>query len=746
MGDVQDAIENAAQSASKDVSEAAEAFEQLTREGLNAAEAQRQLKTALDFATVANVKGAAAVELIGDALGAFNQGAEQSAEAANVLALGAVKAGLNVAEFAESIKTIGPAASDADLSLTDTAALVATLAQEGIEGGRAIGALGQVLGDLRDPASALSGELDRLGISSRDLNVVIAELGKRGIAAEDAFASLGDRGTLVLRALAKNGGDALRQLREEFAKTDGAVEAQAKVINDDLGASLANLGRAFDDARRKLAEPLLGPLGDELDEFTKAVREFADSQAFKQLQTVVLDAFKTLATEAKAFAASVDWPQLARDVAAFTETAGKKLSALAKEIGPVAANLVTLVDVVQRISATTAPLREVFENVSTGVAKWAATLGLGANELAKLGGELIGFDALVEHAGENSNMLADFILGIGEESTRTTIKVKGLGEQIEETGDAITDGAEKAKAGAEGVGDAVEGVAQSMSDLVEASAATYRALQKAIAEGAPPEEIEALEAGVAFITAEIKRLEEGSNKASTAISNLSPAGQAAAKAFEQTAAGLQQTEESADNAAEAVERIADAADDTAESVEGLGTSLDRIQASARQTTFELYGASEQFAKLLQLESQREAGISERGESALQADFRKQNEFYEQLLQTTRAQNAEFDETEQRLIRLRAQFAYLSEDRLRQLAQEQVALERNRRSAEREREELSRPPPSPRPTPTPGPGTGSRGDINVNIELNGVIVGGPNTLEELARRLIPEIRKLERRGF
>jgi hypothetical protein len=226
------------------------------------------------------------------------------------------------------------------------------------------------------------------------------------------------------------------------------------------------------------------------------------------------------------------------------------------------------------------------------------------------------------------------------------------------------------------------------------------------------------------------------------------------------------TADAATGAADALRDVADSAEDAAESVDGLGRAagiagsasyelserLREAATEARTTSTAVDGVSEAYIRAVQAQSQQRDGASASGSlPRVQAELIRQTEELQRQLEVTRQQNAQYDETAQRVAQLRAQFAFLSDDRLQQLAQEQIALERNQQTAEanaaREAERSEPRPGSATQTPTPRPGASTGGNtVNLTINLEGILIGfDRGSIEQLARVLIPAINRLESMG-
>jgi hypothetical protein len=151
-----------------------------------------------------------------------------------------------------------------------------------------------------------------------------------------------------------------------------------------------------------------------------------------------------------------------------------------------------------------------------------------------------------------------------------------------------------------------------------------------------------------------------------------------------------QTAEAMQNAASAVQDVADAADSASGSLRTMaGSATSAASATTQmasamgQVRSEAIGASVELSQTSALFQEIIAGRErawERGPTELFSAFYRQNEDLERQVALLREQNMALDETGQRVLELRKQFSYLSDDRLRELAQEQLRQEQAAGSA------------------------------------------------------------------
>jgi TP901 family phage tail tape measure protein len=764
VGNLKREIESIGADASKGVLEAAAAVEQLVREGLSAADAQAQLRSALDFSTAAGLDTAAAVKLLADATGAFNESINESGRVADVLVAGALKAGQAVGEYAQSIKTLGPAAADAGLDLTDTSAIIARLAQSGIEGGRAVAAFTQVLGALRDPASAFSKELDKLGIETRDFNEVLVELGKRGPQAETALLALGDRGTLAMRALARDGGQSLQALRAELDGATGAASRAAGIINADLSSSAARLQQAFADARRELVEPLLQPLATEIDSFAKAIRTFVDGPDFARIRDELPRLFGAAAQAVREFVSDVDFSEVSQRVADFAAQAGEQLRGFADNVSDVNDTVVagarTISLVVDGFQA--------FVNATAAVI--SAILQAGAQLDVTLAGLRVASTALVGsteaqlEAAQNLERAQNLASAFAAAAERN---YEDLGRNIAEAVDAFDRLAGTAETSGRALkesldqqGAAAAKTAPVLRDLTETVAAYEAAVRSAAGAG---------DANAAAI----QRQGSAASTANEAAKSAAAASADVAAASTQAAAASQSAASASQAAASANRTVAATASDAAQSSKDAAGAADEQAASMNNLTLALFETSEAGLRAY-MDANRKAIVSARAfadaVNEVTARIRQQEKDAESYLQSLRAQTKETDELAVRIERLREKYRLLSDAKLREIAiaEQKLAREneayrldadrsfraiqaaKDRAQAEIEADNsiaanrqrladaaLSRPDAAVKtPAPTVGAST------VVNVTVNGLIGGDRQEfIRQLARELEIEFRRL-----
>lgn len=195
-----------------------------TREILDATTATISLASATgsDLGTSATIAGST--------LRAFNLNAKETGHVADVMAGALNRTGLDMSNFAESIKYVAPNAYAANISLEETSALLGVLADNGIKGSMAGTTLRRILQDLSKDGRPLSERL--------------RELADRGLNVTDAMDEVGRIGSTGLLVLTKNI-DRVNELADSLHHVDGEAKAMSDIMQDNVIGDWNRLAAEF---------------------------------------------------------------------------------------------------------------------------------------------------------------------------------------------------------------------------------------------------------------------------------------------------------------------------------------------------------------------------------------------------------------------------------------------------------------------------------------------------------------------
>lgn len=148
--------------------DAAQGLVELTKSGLTAQKALAAVRGTMTLAKAGELEVAAASELVANTLNTFNLKASKAADIANSLANAANISSANVSDVAESFKYVAPLAAKANVSVDQTNALLAELANSGIKASQAGTSLRKFLLSLQAPTGAAADWLKQLGVNTYD--------------------------------------------------------------------------------------------------------------------------------------------------------------------------------------------------------------------------------------------------------------------------------------------------------------------------------------------------------------------------------------------------------------------------------------------------------------------------------------------------------------------------------------------------------------------------------------------------
>ena len=174
---------------------------------------------------------AKSAEIAASTVRAFGLNANETQRVVDIMAMSMNKSALGLDSFGEAMKYIAPNAKAANVSIEDTAAMIAILADNGIKGSMAGTSLRKIMTDLAGTGGDLTEKLSTLSKENLTLADASDEVGRN---AQTAF--------LVLL----NNMDKLPALSNEFKNSGGAAEEMARIMGDTLTGDVDRLGGAWD--------------------------------------------------------------------------------------------------------------------------------------------------------------------------------------------------------------------------------------------------------------------------------------------------------------------------------------------------------------------------------------------------------------------------------------------------------------------------------------------------------------------
>ena len=149
--------------------EAGSAFLEYTKAGFSVTEATEALPHILNLATIGMTDLGVAGTIVAQTMHAFSIEGVSAEKAVNIISLAANKSALSVQTFGSSLSYVGPIAANMGIKLSETAAALSLLSNQGLRGTQAGTALRQVLSSMSEPTREAEELMNRLGISYHDV-------------------------------------------------------------------------------------------------------------------------------------------------------------------------------------------------------------------------------------------------------------------------------------------------------------------------------------------------------------------------------------------------------------------------------------------------------------------------------------------------------------------------------------------------------------------------------------------------
>ncbi|WP_017555176.1 phage tail tape measure protein [Mycobacteroides abscessus] len=277
--------------------DAAQAMTELAKAGFSVDESITAAKGTLQLAAAAQVSAGQAAEIQANALQAFGLKADYASKAADVLSNAANASSAEITDVAFALQAGGSVARQTGVSLEDTAASIALLANNGIKGSDAGTLLKSALLKLSAPSDQASGALQELGVSAFDaqgnfvgMEALFGQLqaaSKRmtpEMYAMDTALAFGSDAARLAGVAAKDGAAGFDKMRDAMNQ-EGSAAKLAAAQNQGLPGVIERLKNAAETLAITLFEKVQGPLssiGDGITGFTNKMQEAFENPAVSQ--------------------------------------------------------------------------------------------------------------------------------------------------------------------------------------------------------------------------------------------------------------------------------------------------------------------------------------------------------------------------------------------------------------------------------------------------------------------------------
>jgi TP901 family phage tail tape measure protein len=315
--------------------EAAQAANELVKAGMSVGDTMAALPGMLALAAAGELGVAQAAEITANQLSVFGLKASDAVRVADTLALAANRSTTNVDDLGMSLSMSASIAAQAGLSIEETSAALALLANNGLKGSDAGTSLKTMLMMLMAPTDEAKAAMEDLGIEIYDstgkmksMDEIIADMDEalEGLSEEQANQAkrtiAGQDAIRALNILLKEGDDAYRDMTASLSESGAAQEVAATKM-DNLRGSWEELKGSLETAGITMGKTALGPLRGIIDGLTEATNEFVDEWnamtgtdawqqggfeiKFDMAADTIMDTVEGLIAKAGEAISSIDW-------------------------------------------------------------------------------------------------------------------------------------------------------------------------------------------------------------------------------------------------------------------------------------------------------------------------------------------------------------------------------------------------------------------------------------------------------
>ena len=233
--------------------EAANALENLTRNGMSAANATKALSSVLQLAQANSIGLADAANIITNSLNMFNLGVEQASRVNDVLSATASHAATDITSLYEAMTNAAPAANVLGFSIEEVSSAIGALAQRGVKGAEAGTKLRIAFQKMADPKVIAKMkeqgiEIDETTMKSEGLLKTIQKLAKANLSLGQMGQIFDAKSAMAVQQLIAS----LDDLEGMLDVTANAAGETARMFNQSVGSVQGEL-----DSLKSMYEGLL---------------------------------------------------------------------------------------------------------------------------------------------------------------------------------------------------------------------------------------------------------------------------------------------------------------------------------------------------------------------------------------------------------------------------------------------------------------------------------------------------------
>lgn len=249
--------------------EAAEALEKLSRNGMKATEAAQALPAVLKLAQANAIDLAKAADILKVSLNMFGLTANNAAKVSDVLSTVAANTATNIEELYDALINVAPAAKVLGFDIEEVSAAIGALAQKGVKGAAAgtqlrIGLIKMVDPKIIKKMQALGIEIDESTMKADGLYKTLKKFADNNVSLEQLTEIFSQKGAVGVQQLV-NGLDDMRYV---MALIDNQTGTTARMFRDGIGS----MKKELDTLRSKWESTMIALFNKTNNPITSIIR------------------------------------------------------------------------------------------------------------------------------------------------------------------------------------------------------------------------------------------------------------------------------------------------------------------------------------------------------------------------------------------------------------------------------------------------------------------------------------------
>lgn len=259
-------------------SEAANALENLTRNGMSASDATKSLSSVLKLAQANAIGLAEAADILTNTMNMFGLSAKDTERINDVLSATSATTATNITLLYEALVNAAPAANVLGFSLEEVSAAIGALAQSGVKGANAGTALRMALTKMADPKiiakmNAMGVAIDEQTMKSEGLLKTIGRLKDAELGLTDLVAIFSQKGAVGMQQLI----NAYDEFESELETVQNASGTTTRMFEQGVGTTkgaIDTLRSAYEGFLIMMSQKTSGVVNSVIKHLTSLIKNF----------------------------------------------------------------------------------------------------------------------------------------------------------------------------------------------------------------------------------------------------------------------------------------------------------------------------------------------------------------------------------------------------------------------------------------------------------------------------------------